>query len=40
VVERGGKESRHRVADFEDLNADAVDSGPAPLSAQTDECDS
>jgi DNA-binding MurR/RpiR family transcriptional regulator len=32
VVERGGKESRRRVADFERLNADAVDSGPAPLS--------
>jgi DNA-binding MurR/RpiR family transcriptional regulator len=33
VVERGGKESQHRVAAFERLNADAVDSGPAPLSS-------
>ena len=32
VVERGGKESQHRVAAFERLNADVVDSGPAPLS--------
>jgi DNA-binding MurR/RpiR family transcriptional regulator len=32
VVERGGKESQDRVAAFERLNADAVDSGPAPLS--------
>jgi DNA-binding MurR/RpiR family transcriptional regulator len=31
VVERGGKESRLRVAAFERLNAEAVDSGPAPL---------
>ena len=31
VVERGGKESQHRVAAFERLNADVVDSGPAPL---------
>jgi DNA-binding MurR/RpiR family transcriptional regulator len=30
VVERGGKESRERVAVFERLNADVVDSGPAP----------
>jgi DNA-binding MurR/RpiR family transcriptional regulator len=33
VVERGGKESQHRVAAFERLNADVVDSGPAPLSS-------
>ena len=33
VVERGGKESQDRVAAFERLNADAVDSGPAPLSS-------
>ena len=29
VVERGGKESRERVAVFERLNADVVDTGPA-----------
>jgi DNA-binding MurR/RpiR family transcriptional regulator len=40
VVERGGKESKRRVADFEHLNADAVDGGPAPLSTQARECDS
>lgn len=40
VVERGGKESKRRVADFEHLNADAVDSGPAPRSAQARECES
>jgi DNA-binding MurR/RpiR family transcriptional regulator len=33
VVERGGKESQHRVAAFERLNADVVDSSPAPLSS-------
>ncbi|GAB2813388.1 transcriptional repressor QapR [Actinoallomurus bryophytorum] len=33
VVERGGKESQHRVAAFERLNADVVDGGPAPLSS-------
>jgi DNA-binding MurR/RpiR family transcriptional regulator len=32
VVERGGKESQLRIAAFERLNADAVDTGPAPLS--------
>jgi len=31
VVERGGKESRERVAAFERLNADVVHAGPAPL---------
>jgi DNA-binding MurR/RpiR family transcriptional regulator len=32
VVERGGKESQRRVAAFERLGADVVDTGPAPLS--------
>ena len=32
VVERGGKESQLRIAAFERLNADVVDTGPAPLS--------
>ncbi|MDN3355975.1 MurR/RpiR family transcriptional regulator [Actinomadura sp. DC4] len=31
VVERGGKESQLRVAAFERLGADLVDTGPAPL---------
>jgi DNA-binding MurR/RpiR family transcriptional regulator len=30
VVERGGKDSRERVAAFERLNADVLDTGPAP----------
>jgi DNA-binding MurR/RpiR family transcriptional regulator len=36
AVERGGQESRHRVADFDRLNAGAVESGPATFAASPD----